>query len=175
MTAFFVAVLHVVVLPVRGGVLDGSDDFVVAGAATQIAREVEADFVLGWLRVLREEPLALDDEAWGADAALQRGSFEERRLDRVQPGRRGDTFDRADGGPFGLDRQHQAAINRATVEDHRASSAVAVRATFLRAGQVEVVSQDFEQRLPRLAEKFRLVAVEGSGDDSFFSHWFDPR
>ena len=164
------AVLHVVVLPVRRGVLDGSDDFVVAGAATQIAREVESNFVFGRLRVLRQEPFALHDEAGSADAALQRGSFEERFLDRVQPGRRGDTFDGADRGPFGLDRQHEAAINRAAIEDDRASSAVAVRATFLRAGQVKVVSQDFEQRLPRLAEKFGLVAVESCRDDSFLGH-----
>ena len=164
------AVLHVMVLPLGGGVLDGSDDFVVAGAAAEIAREVEADLVLGRLGVLGQEPFALHDEAGSADTALQRSSFEERLLDRVQPGRRGDTFDRADGRPFGLDRQHEAAIDRAAVEDDRASSAVAVRATFLRAGQVEVVSQDFEQRLPRFAQKFGLTAVESCGDDTFLGH-----
>ena len=168
------AVFHVVVLPLRSGVLDGSDDFVVAGAAAEIAREVEADFVLGRLGVLGQEPFALHDEAGSADAALQRGSFEERLLDWVETGGGGDSFDRADGRPFGLDRQHEAAIDRATVEDDRASSAVAVRATFLRAGQVHVVSQDFEQRLPRLAEEFGLAAVQCCGDDAFLCHLSFP-
>ena len=169
------AVLHVVVLPLSGGVLDGSDDFVVAGAAAEIAREVEADFVFGRLRVLGQEPFALHDEAGSADAALQRGSFEERLLDRVQPGRRGDAFDRANGRPFGLDGQHEAAIDRSAIHDDRARSAVAVRATFLRAGQVHVVSQDFEQRLSRLAQEFGLVAVESGRDDSFLGHIHSPR
>ena len=169
------AVLHVVVLPLRGGVLDGSDDFVVAGAATEIAREVEADFVLGRLGVLGEEPFALHDEAGSADAALQRGPFEERLLDRVQPGRGRDSFDGANGRPFGLDGQHEAAIDRAAVEDDRASSAVAVRATFLRTGQVHVVPQDFEQRLAWLAQKFGLVTVKCGRDDSLLGHVIDPR
>ena len=103
-TALFVAVLQVVVWPLRGGVLDGSDDFVVAGTATQIARQIEADFVFGRLRVLGQEPFALHDEAGSADAALQRGSFQKCFLDRVQPSRRGDSFDRANRGPFRLNR-----------------------------------------------------------------------
>lgn len=70
MATLFVAGLHVLVLPLLGGVLDGSHDLVVAGTATEIAREEEADFVFGRLWVLSEQRFARHDEARCADTAL---------------------------------------------------------------------------------------------------------
>jgi DNA-binding NtrC family response regulator len=43
---------------------------------------------------------------------------------------------------------------------------------FLRAGQVQRVAQHFQQTLPRLAEEFGGLAVDGRGDVVFFGHGF---
>ncbi len=54
-----------------GGVLNGLDDVLVAGAAADVAADAEADLVLGRLRVLLQQPVRADDHPGRAEAALQ--------------------------------------------------------------------------------------------------------
>ena len=78
----------------------------------------------------------------------------------VQMRTAGDALDRAEFRSFGFDGQHQTTDDRPTIHDHRASTAVAVRATFLGTGEIEIVSQDFEQRLPSFAQELDSIAVD---------------
>lgn len=173
-TSLFVAAFHVLVLPLLGGVLDRSHDLVVAGATTEVAGKVKADFVFGRLRVLCEQSFARHDEARRANTALQRGSFEKRFLNWIEALAGGNSFNSLNAGSFRFDCENQATIDRSTVNQDRASSAVAVRATFLCTRQVERVPQDFEQRLTWLAKEFCLTAVKSCGDDTFFCHIHFP-
>ena len=45
--------------------------------------------------------------------------------------------------------QHQARVDRAAVQQHRAGAAFALAAAFLRAGETELIAQRFEQRVVR--------------------------
>src|SRR5262249_11170291 len=65
---------------------------------------------------------------------------------------------------FGLDREHQAGADQASVDGDAAGAAIARAAPFLAAGHVQVVAQHVEQSELRLAEKFRRHAVDGGGD-----------
>ncbi len=81
-----------------------------------------------------------------------------------------EAFDRFQPATFDLDRQHEAAIHRPAIEKHRAGSAIAVRAAFLGAGQLQHVAQDFEQRLSRRAEEFFCAAVNRRRNHPFTRH-----
>ena len=81
-----------------------------------------------------------------AVAALERVVLDERLLQRVQIVPVGQTFDGDDLGPLERDGQRQARVGAAAVDQHRAGTALAVRAAVLGAGQVEVLAQEVEQR-----------------------------
>src|SRR5579862_7094860 len=76
----------------------------------------------------------------------------------------GQALDGLDASALGLDRQHQARADEATVDDDAAGPAVARAAAFLRAGEAELVAQRVEQRRARIGEEFGGVAVDGGGD-----------
>ena len=58
-----------------------------------------------------------------------------------------EALDRDDLAAVGLDRQHQAGVDDAPVEPHRAGAALPDQAALLRARQVEVVAEDLEERV----------------------------
>ena len=95
----------------RGG-LNSFHDLVVARAAAKVVGQVEADLVLGGIGVPVQKRLGRDQEAGRADPALQRGPFEEALLDRVQVAVLGQAFHGLDRRSLGLDRQHQATVDR---------------------------------------------------------------
>ncbi len=72
----------------------------------------------------------------------------------------GHALDRLDRLAFGLDSQHQAGAHQAPVDDDAAGAAVAGAATFLGAGEPQLVAQCLQQGLARFAKKFDLVAVD---------------
>src|SRR5579884_3133973 len=146
------------------GVLDGADDLVVAGAPAQVPREPEADALLARVRFLVEQRLGRDEEAGGADAALERRVLEERLLEWVHLPRLGQPLDRRDLGPLRLDAEHEARVDETAVQDDRAGATVAVVAPLLRAGQPDHVAQALEQALARLAQEVGGLAVDGRRD-----------
>src|SRR5215471_8833277 len=76
-----------------GGVEYGAHDLVVAGAAAQIAGQPIARLFLGRVQVFVEQGLGRDDEARGAEAALQGCVLEEFLLHRMQLVAFGDALD----------------------------------------------------------------------------------
>ena len=86
--------------------------------------------------------------------------FQELLLKRMQSLRTRNAFYRGDFRAGGLHAQHEAGIDQAAVQDDAARAAVAVAATLLASGQPEIVSEDLEKRLPRLAEELDVLTVD---------------
>ena len=137
-----------------GRQLDRVDDLRVARAAAEVAGERLADVGLGGLRVAREQVVARDDQARGAEAALDRAGVDERLLDRVQLARRREPLDGHDLAALGLRGQHEAGADQRAVEVDRAGAALALLARVLGARQAEPLAQRVEQALaaPRPVE-----------------------
>ena len=87
--------------------------------------------------------------------------LEELLLQRMQLGALRHALDGLDRAALGLGAEHQAGADQAAVEQHAAGAAVAGRAAFLAAGQVELVAQHVEQGLLGLAEELHRIAVDG--------------
>src|SRR5690242_18092198 len=67
-----------------GRIHHGAHDLVIAGAAAEVARERETHLGLGRLGIVVEQRLGGDQEARGADAALQSGVLDELLLQGMQ-------------------------------------------------------------------------------------------
>src|SRR5581483_8771984 len=143
---------------------DGSNDFVVTGAAAQIAGQPEPGLVFCRFRFFVEQRFRRDDESWCADPALQRGVLEERFLERMQDVVLRDPFDRRDGPSLCFRREHEARRHQATVEQDRAGATVTRRAAFFGARQTERVAQRRQQRLMTVAQEFGRLTVDGRVD-----------
>src|SRR5262249_21282647 len=139
-------------------------DLVVAGAAAEIAGQPVAHLGLGGAGVPLEQGPPGDEEARGADPALQRGVLEELLLERVECLTGRHALDGLDGPPADLPAQHQAGADEAAVEGDAARAAVPRGAALLAAGEVERVAEDVEQRVLRLAQELHLVSVHRRRD-----------
>src|SRR5216683_6294205 len=142
-----------------GGIEDGTDDLVVAGAPAEVAGEPVARLGLRRIRITVQQRLGSDQQARRAEAALQRRMFQEFSLQRMQivPARH--ALDGLDLVASCLDRKHQARADQAAVDRHAAGATVARAAPLLAAGQMQLITQDVEQRELRLAQKLRGLAV----------------
>ena len=69
-------------------------------------------------------------------------------------------------------REHEARADQPAVHHDRAGAAVAGAATFLGTGHVQFITQYFQQRLPRIAQKFNGVAVNGGHYMLLGHYWF---
>ena len=96
-----------------------------------------------------------------AVAALERVVVVERLLDGVQGAVRGQTLDRRDLRPVGLDAEHRAGLDRLSVQEHRARSARRRVTADVRTGQAEAFSKDVDEKLARLQLELVSLAVDG--------------
>src|ERR1041385_1242314 len=74
------------------------------------------------------------------------------------------SLDRLDVAALCIEAQHQARKNRTSIDEHRARAAFAEFAAVLRAGEIQILTQNFEQRLVRCEGDLSLFAVEGEMD-----------
>src|ERR1041384_5300962 len=147
-----------------GGVLDGFDDLVVAGAAAQVARDAVADLGLARLRVAGEQRARRHQHAGRAEPALQAVLLPEALLQRVQRAAGGEALDGLDRRPVGLDREHGAALDRLAVEANRARAAARGVAADVRAGQPEVLADEVDEQRAGRDGAGLLLAVDRDGD-----------
>src|ERR1051325_9386298 len=73
----------------------------------------------------------------------------------------GHAFDRFYIATFGVESEHETRKNRAPVDEHGASATLAELAAVFRAGEIKILTQNFEQRLVRCEGDLGLFAVEG--------------
>src|SRR5690606_5259186 len=147
-----------------GSVHHGTYDLVVAGAAAKVAREPVAHLGLGRVRSAVEQRLGRNEEAGGTDSALQGGMLEKLALQRMQRLATAHAFDGLDRLAVRLDAEHQARAYEAPIHHDAAGAAIAGAAAFLGARQLQLVAQDIEQRLLRLAERLDRIAVHRKGN-----------
>src|SRR5262245_34741170 len=75
---------------------DGIDDFIVAGAATQVTGDGLPDLLLARRRIVVEQRFGRYDDAGRTEATLRAARLDQRRLDRVQLATARQSFDRQD-------------------------------------------------------------------------------
>src|SRR6266481_2152318 len=92
-----------------------------------------------------------------ADAALRATTFQKSRLQRTQLRTFGDAFDRSKIRARCLKSRDEAAIHQLAIHQDGARTTFAFSATFLRAGQPELSSQDIQEPLHgKDSKRFRL-------------------
>src|SRR5262245_34241161 len=106
--------------------LHGSDatdrilDRVIAGAATEVALEVEGKILLR----VRGEARRRHDHARGAKAELERLGVEKRLLQRVEFAVAGEPLEGSDLTPLGTEGGDETAVDRFAIEPDRAGTAI---------------------------------------------------
>src|SRR6185436_6250928 len=145
-------------------ILHRAHDLVVPGAPAQVAGQPVAYLGGRRVRIINEQGLAGHDEAGRADPALQRGVLQELLLQRVQRLPLGHALDGLDLAAGHLAAEHEARADQPAVEHDAAGAAVTRGAAFLAAGELQGVAEHVEQRVLRLAEELRRIAVHGRLD-----------
>ena len=145
----------------RGRLAHGREDLLVPGAAAEVAREGLLDLLVAG--VVDRSSRAVADISWPGMQKPHCAALLSRKAScsgSSSPSR-GQALDGQDVGAVGLDRQHQAGVDRAPVDEHRAGAALAHDAAFLGAGQADVVAQHFEQRVMDGHVELARAAVDG--------------
>ena len=132
------------------GAEDRRHDWVVAGAAADVARQHVAHFRFRWVRVAAEEVGGRHQDAGGAEAALQGVMPPEGLLEDAKLALSGETFDCAHRSAVALDRELRAAAYGPSVDQHGAGAAHAVLAADVRAVQAQLVTQEIREQPARL-------------------------
>ena len=97
-----------------------------------------------------EQVVGGDQDARGAEAALERVVALERVLQRREHRVARERLDRLDGRAVGLHREQAAGAHRDAVEPHGAGAADAVLAADVGAGEAEAVPEEVGQEQARL-------------------------
>jgi hypothetical protein len=117
-----------------------------------------------------EQGVGGNEEAGGADAALEGGVFEERLLEGVEGITVGEAFDGGDGLAGGLDAEDEAGGDDAVAEFDGAGAAVAIAAAFFGTGEADDVAETFKERLAGFAEELDGLVIDGGLDLDFGGH-----
>ncbi len=96
--------------------------------------------------------------------------FEEFLLQHMESVGLRQALDRLDFFALRFDGEHQAGADRASIDDDRASAAVASQASLFTAGQFEFVAQRFEQTLAGFTKELRGFTVNRGLNNSFLRH-----
>src|SRR6266851_7556014 len=127
----------------RRGQLDRFIDLDIAGAAAEVTGERVLDLVARRLRIGFEERFGGEAESGSAVPALRGAQVGERLLQRMELATLRHSFDRAHGVTGAREAQHQARQHRCSIQQHRAGAALAQLAAVLRAGESQILAQDF--------------------------------
>ena len=104
--------------------------------------------------------LAVSSMPDGAEAALHGAGIHERALERMERLAVGQTLDRQNGAPVGLDRQIRAGAHGEAVDQHRAGAAHLGVAGSLGPLQVEPVAQHVQQQGVRRHLELERSAID---------------
>ena len=137
-------------LPLVGGVLNGVDDVLVAGAAAEVAGDALADLALRRRRVVFEQRHGRHDHPRRAVAALEAVLLPEAFLQGMQLTVRREALDRRDRGAVGLDREDRAGLRAPAVDEDGAGAALTGVAPDVRAGQAQVLAEEVDEKHARV-------------------------
>src|SRR5205807_8527486 len=100
-----------------------------------------------------------------AVAALRGAFLSERDLKGMERVRTGEAFDRRHFGVANERGKGQAREDRDAVNEDRAGTALAQLAAVLRTSKVELLAQDFEERVMRIGRDRSRLAVNAKGEE----------
>src|SRR5580693_114015 len=146
-----------------GGALDGAEDARIGAATADVAVHVANDLVAARILVGRKQRRGLHDLAGLTVTALRHLQIEPGLLQRMvavgrQPFDGGDVLARHHG------HRRLARAHRLAVEMHRAGAAHAGAAAIFRAGELEVLAHNPEQRRFRAGIHTCRLVIDGEGD-----------
>jgi hypothetical protein len=121
-------------------------NLVVAGATAEVAGHPFFDLILGGFGVLVEERLGGHDLSRRADPALEPAVLNESLLQWMEPTILCEPFDGFDILALASDGKCQTRTYDTAVDDHAASATNADTATFLGAGEADVIPQGLEKQ-----------------------------
>ena len=154
-----------------GAGLDGLDDVVVAGAAADIAFELVAHRLFVELLALALHQIdRRHDHAGRAEAALQAMMLAEGFLHRMKLAVLGEAFDRGDLGAVERNGERGAGLDRAAVHMHDAGAALAGVAAHMRAGQTQMLAQEFDQQRAAFDLATHALAIHLQGNCRHSNH-----
>jgi len=130
----------------RAHVLNRGDDIRVRAAPAQIPAHALADVIITSSTWLPQERQRGHDLPGGAIAALKAVVIEEGLLHRMQLVAFGQTFDGGNVLSLRGDGQGETGQHAPPIDVDSARAALAVIATFLRTGEVQMLTQRVEQR-----------------------------
>src|SRR5262249_47242582 len=139
-------------------------DVGIGAAAADVAAHELANLIGALGLAFRDQPGGRADLTGRAIATLERVVVDERLLQGMQGAVPRQTFDRGHAGAILHDGEREARHNTPAVEQHRAGAALAVVATLLRAGQIEVLAQCIEQGGPRRHLELLLDVIDDKCD-----------
>jgi hypothetical protein len=144
--------------------LDRLDDFVVTGAATQIARQPVSDFCFRWVRVLCQQSARCNQNAGRTDSTLKRGFFDKHALQNVQVFAIRHAFDSLDLGCFRLSAEHKARTDQSAIQHDAARATIACAAPFFGPGEPEAIPQHIKKRFIWTANELFIITIDGCGN-----------
>ena len=80
-------------------------------------------------------------------------------------------FDALNVASFGIQTQHQARKNCASINQHRTSAALSQFATMFGSGQIQIFTQDFQKSLVRRKHNFGAFTVKSETDVRFLFYF----
>src|SRR3989442_10698570 len=119
---------------------NGSDDPPVSGTPAEVPGQSDPDLLLGGIWVVTKQRGRGHQHARGAEAALHARLLQERPLERSDLLVPGEPLDRRDLATHRLQGEVRARVHRFAVEEHHARAALGVVASFLGAGEAELLA-----------------------------------
>src|SRR5262249_55666084 len=141
-----------------------------ARAATEDGRDTLADLAVAGRRVRAQEIERRHQHAGRAEAALQPVMLAKRLLQRMELSVAHQALHRSELGAVGLDGEHDARARGLAVEQDRTRAADPVLATDMRAGEPQILADEVDQQLARLASPLVSDAVDLQSNGHHVSH-----
>jgi hypothetical protein len=148
---------------------NGLNDLLIARAPAQVPGDGFSDFSLTCSWIAIQEALGREDHAGSAIPALDRSFFHKGCLEGMEPLRGLDPFDCRHLFPIRLNSEHEAGVDRLSVQEHGAGAAISNKTSGLGAGEVKLFADHLKKRLVRLDCEYEGFVVDGNLNGLF--HW----
>lgn len=145
------------------GQLNRGDDPRIGSAAADVAFHGLSNLSLVGMRSFSEQSNAGYDHAWRAVAALHRVGLNERFLHRMKPAILRNALNSCDLLSSGGGRLRNARPNGRSIDQHGASSALALATSIFTAGEFQFVAQDPKEHAVRVDLEAIVLLI----DDEF--------
>src|SRR5512132_3532198 len=147
----------------RSDLPNGSDDPPVSRTPAEVPGQADPDLLLGGSGVVTKQRGRGYQHARGAETALHTRLLEERPLERSDLLVPGEPLDRRHLATLRLQGEVRARVHRFAVEEHYARAALGVVASFLRAGEAELLAHRLQEADVRIQLDRIVGAVHAEG------------